>query len=136
VKWHLSLYCAVHVEDDTRLYTNIFIVCLSCACVKSDWLIDYWWRGGWLCGRMSSWALLILWCKVPSLHITQNAWPAYSSSCHVNYTNATGASSPSSQIRISGVLRIVQQRENCSVCVCLWEKMQLQCTCKNHIFFF
>ena len=111
MKWQLSLYCVAHVEDDTRLYTNSFIFCLSCVCVKSDWKI------GWCVddGFMDKWLTEnYLCCGACEVYfpLHKNAWPAYTWSSHVNYIRTTAATVGRCKVRISDVLQNVSSKEN------------------------
>ena len=82
--------CIVHVKDvkHTHLYTNYFIVCLILReCRLVDWLVDW-----WVDGRMTNWTCVC--CGASEIYIssfTQNAWPAYNLSFHMNYTGQTAA---------------------------------------------
>jgi hypothetical protein len=116
VKGQLSLYCAVLVEDDTHLYTNIFIDCLSCACVKIDWLIDWLLMEGWMDGWMVVWTndeLSVIYVVVecnPTFHYTKCMVGIQFIFSHKLHKHKSSSSRPW-QIRFSCNLWIVPQKK-------------------------
>ena len=120
----LFVLCSSCTGWHTYVYTNSFLVCLSCALVNDclcdwldcliDWLIGGW-VDEWLDGRMTNWALCTLWIKWDVFSITQNAWPAYSLAWHVNcqeQQNKISAILIITNSNVISLLKVAAERKN------------------------
>lgn len=97
MKWQFVL-CSSCTGWHLFMYTNRFRICLLCVCLRVmewlnywliDWLMDRW-MAGWMVRCTNDLTGRCLCCGASEIYsITQNAWPAYTVSFHMNYTEQT-----------------------------------------------